>query len=81
MKLKVCVAGASGRVGKPLCPAVSEADDLSLVGAVSRTLQGRNLSDVFGDSNLDLSVRGSLPAIRKVRGRAGLIRGLDKIME
>jgi dihydrodipicolinate reductase len=28
MKLKVCVAGATGRVGKPLCAAVSEADDL-----------------------------------------------------
>ena len=37
IKQKVCVAGATGWVGKPLCLAVSEADDMSLVGAVSRT--------------------------------------------
>lgn len=60
MKLKVCVAGATGWVGKPLCLAVSEAEDLSLVGAVSRTHKGRNLGDVFGVSNLDLIVSGSV---------------------
>jgi len=60
MKLKVCIAGATGWVGKPLCLAVSEADDLSLVGAVSRTHQGRNLRDVFGVSNFDLKVSGSV---------------------
>lgn len=37
MKLKVCIAGATGWVGKPLCVAVSEADDLTLVGTISRT--------------------------------------------
>jgi 4-hydroxy-tetrahydrodipicolinate reductase len=60
MTLKVCVAGATGWVGKPLCLAVSEADDLSLVGAVSRTHQGRNLKDVLGDPRLDLRVSGSV---------------------
>src|SRR5215212_2294934 len=60
MKLKVCIAGATGWVGKPLCLAVSEADDLSLVGAVSRTHKGRNLKDAVGDSNLDLTVSGSV---------------------
>ena len=60
MKLKVCIAGATGWVGKPLCLAVSEADDLSLVGAVSRTLEGRNLKDAFDNSNLDLTVSGSV---------------------
>jgi 4-hydroxy-tetrahydrodipicolinate reductase len=60
MKLKVCIAGATGWVGKPLCLAVSEAGDLSLVGAVSRTHKGRNLRDVFGGSNLDLTVSGSV---------------------
>jgi 4-hydroxy-tetrahydrodipicolinate reductase len=60
MKLNVCIAGATGWVGKPLCLAVSEAGDLSLVGAVSRTHQGRNLKDAFGDSNLDLPVSGSV---------------------
>ncbi len=60
MKLKVCIAGATGWVGKPLCLAVSEADDLSLVGAVSRTHQGRNLKEVLGDPRLDLTVSGSV---------------------
>jgi 4-hydroxy-tetrahydrodipicolinate reductase len=40
--------------------AVSEADDLSLVGAVSRTHRGRNLKDAFGDPNIDLIVSGSV---------------------
>ncbi len=60
MRLKVCIAGATGWVGKPLCLAVSEADDMGLVGAVSRTHKGRNLRDVFGVSNLDLIVSGSV---------------------
>jgi 4-hydroxy-tetrahydrodipicolinate reductase len=61
MKLKVCIAGATGWVGKPLCLAVAEANDLSLTGAVSRTHKGRNLKDVFGGpdlSDLDLTVSG-----------------------
>ena len=62
MKLNVCIAGATGWVGKPLCLAVSEADDLSLVGAVSRTHEGRALKDVFGESNLDWTARGSVAA-------------------
>lgn len=60
MRLNVCVAGATGWVGGPLCLAVSEADDLNLVGAVSRTHQGRNLKDVLGAPSLDLTVSGSV---------------------
>lgn len=60
MKLKVCIAGATGWVGKPLCAAVSEADDLSLVGAVSRTHKGRSLGDAVGGLNSDLTVSGSV---------------------
>lgn len=60
MKLNVCIAGATGWVGKPLCLAVSEADDLILVGAVSRTHNGRNLKDALGDSSLDLTISGSV---------------------
>jgi 4-hydroxy-tetrahydrodipicolinate reductase len=60
MTLNVCIAGATGWVGKPLCLAVSEAEDLRLVAAVSRTHKGRNLRDVIGDPNLDLSVSGSV---------------------
>jgi len=60
MAINVCIAGATGWVGKPLCAAVSDADDLSLVGAVSRTHRGQNLKDVLGASNIDLIVSGSV---------------------
>ncbi|MBA3355102.1 MAG: 4-hydroxy-tetrahydrodipicolinate reductase [Pyrinomonadaceae bacterium] len=60
MKLKVCIAGATGWVGKPLCLAVSQTEDLSLVGAVSRSRKGQNLGDVIGDSHLDLEISGSV---------------------
>jgi 4-hydroxy-tetrahydrodipicolinate reductase len=60
MKLKVCVAGATGWVGRPLCVAVSGADDLSLTGAVSRTQKGRSLRDVLGDSSPALTISGSV---------------------
>ena len=40
MKIRVCVAGATGWVGKPLCAAIAQAEDLQLVGAVSRSARG-----------------------------------------
>ena len=60
MKVKICIAGATGWVGKPLCLAVSATDDLTLVGAVSPTHKGRKLKDVIGEPNLDLMVSGSV---------------------
>ncbi|MEP6568683.1 MAG: 4-hydroxy-tetrahydrodipicolinate reductase [Acidobacteriota bacterium] len=60
MKLNVCIAGATGWIGKPLSITVAETDDLMLVGAVSRTHKGENLEDVAGDQRLDLIVSGSV---------------------
>src|SRR5215213_9264353 len=60
MKIKVCIAGATGWVGKPLCLAVVGADDLSLVGAVSRTQKGRSLREAVGGEVPDVSVSGSV---------------------
>ncbi len=60
MKLKVSIAGATGWVGRPLCLAVSQAEDLSLVGAVSRSHKGHDLRDVTGDSHLDVKISGSV---------------------
>lgn len=60
MKLNICIAGATGWVGKPLSLAVSAADDLNLVGAVSRTFQGRSLKDALGESDVDLTISGSV---------------------
>lgn len=47
-------------MGKPLCVAVSQAGDLSLVGAVSRTYKGRSLKDAIGESSSGLKVSGSV---------------------
>ena len=58
--MNVCVAGATGWVGRPLCYAISGAVDLDLSGAVSRTHQGSNLRTVFEDSDLDLAVSGTV---------------------
>lgn len=60
MKLKVCIAGATGWVGNPLSIAVSQANDLSLVGAVSRSHKGQSLRDVVGDSSPDLRISGTV---------------------
>ncbi|HEX8890945.1 MAG TPA: 4-hydroxy-tetrahydrodipicolinate reductase [Pyrinomonadaceae bacterium] len=60
MKLNVAIAGATGWVGRPLCLAVAAADDLNLVGAVSRTHAGQSLGDVLGDARLNLKISRSV---------------------
>ncbi|MBV9925242.1 MAG: 4-hydroxy-tetrahydrodipicolinate reductase [Acidobacteria bacterium] len=60
MTIRVCVAGATGWVGKPLCAAVAAAEDLSLVGAVSRTHKGRSLSEAVIESLPDVTVSRSV---------------------
>lgn len=60
MKLRVCVAGATGWVGQPLCRAVLASDDLSLVGAVSRTQQGKSLRNVIDNLDSNLMISGSV---------------------
>lgn len=60
MTITVCVAGATGWVGQPLCAAIADADDMQLVGAVARNHAGRSLSDIVQDPRLDLKVSGTV---------------------
>lgn len=60
MKLNVCVAGATGWVGAPLCRAIVESDDLQLSGAVSRNNKGRRLDEVVDGIDQDLIVSGAV---------------------
>lgn len=60
MKLRVCVAGVTGWVGAPLSKAISNATDLALVGAVSRTHKGRSLKETIPEIHLDLEIKGSV---------------------
>jgi len=45
---RVAVAGALGRMGRTVCAAVSNADDLELVGGFDQTDAGRPLAEVVG---------------------------------
>jgi dihydrodipicolinate reductase len=60
MNLRVCIAGPTGWVGKPLSRAVADAPDLLLVGAVSRSQGGRILKEIVPEAGLDLRISGSV---------------------
>jgi len=49
MTIKVCLAGATGWAGSALAKAVAAAEDMQLVGGVSRTHAGRALGEVLPD--------------------------------
>jgi 4-hydroxy-tetrahydrodipicolinate reductase len=46
--IRVCVAGATGWVGRGLVPAIAEAPDLELVAAVARKAAGKRLAEALG---------------------------------
>ncbi len=54
--LNVCIAGATGWVGKALSLEISNAKDLQLVGAVSRSYKGKNLREILGAPVPDLVI-------------------------
>jgi len=58
--IRVCLAGATGWVGRGLAPAIASAPDLELVSAVSRSHAGRLLSESVGDPRLSVLVSGSV---------------------
>ncbi len=60
MSLRVCVAGATGWVGRPLSVRVARSPGLRLVAAVSRKEKGRKLSAVIGENMPDITVSGSV---------------------
>jgi 4-hydroxy-tetrahydrodipicolinate reductase len=56
MTKKVCIAGATGWAGSALTKAVYEQTDMQVVGAVSRTHKGENLSRVLGLEKTDVII-------------------------
>jgi 4-hydroxy-tetrahydrodipicolinate reductase len=46
--IAVGVVGATGKMGREVCRAVADADDLTLAGAISRSAAGQRLGDVIG---------------------------------
>src|SRR5882672_2851859 len=59
MTIRVCVAGVTGHIGKPLALAVSKTNDLRLVGAISRKQKGRSTKEITGDPSVDVAISGS----------------------
>jgi 4-hydroxy-tetrahydrodipicolinate reductase len=59
-RIRVCVAGVTGWVGRTLVPAIAAAPDLELASAVSRSSAGRRLSDVLKGGTPGVEIRGSV---------------------
>lgn len=59
-RIRVCLAGVTGWVGRGLAPAIAASEDLQLSAAVSRSHAGRPLSEALGMPLPDLTVRGSV---------------------
>ncbi len=59
-QLRVCVGGATGWTGLPLCREILKAKDLRLVGAVSRKHSGENLGKILDQPDLDLIIQKSV---------------------
>jgi len=60
VKIRICLAGATGNVGRALAHEILRSEDLELVGAVSRTYQNRNLGEVLGTPKVDLKISGTV---------------------
>ena len=73
-RVRVCLAGATGWVGRGLAPAIAASRDLELTGAVSRSQAGRRLAEALGEPGLpDLIVRGTV--------EEGLAAGADVFVD
>jgi 4-hydroxy-tetrahydrodipicolinate reductase len=60
-KLTVCIAGATGWTGQALVRGVSDAPDLSLRSAVSRSAAGSDLGEALGGEALGVAVYATVP--------------------
>jgi 4-hydroxy-tetrahydrodipicolinate reductase len=60
MTIRVCLAGATGWAGSALARGITQADDIELVAAVSRTHAQRVLGDVLGEPRLTCPVYASV---------------------
>jgi 4-hydroxy-tetrahydrodipicolinate reductase len=58
--IRVVVAGATGWVGRALLPALWQAADLTVVGAVARSSAGRDIGEALGGAPLGLTVVGTV---------------------
>jgi 4-hydroxy-tetrahydrodipicolinate reductase len=60
MKLKICVAGATGWAGSALSRGILRADDMELVAAISRGNAGKTLGEALGLEGLTTPICGTV---------------------
>ncbi len=60
MSIEVCLAGATGWAGSGLAAGIHAADDMELVGAVSRSWADQSLGEALNITGLGLPVSGSV---------------------
>jgi 4-hydroxy-tetrahydrodipicolinate reductase len=72
MALSVCIAGATGWMGRALVPAVLSAPDLTLRSAVARSSAGRDLGEALGGEPLGVPVHPSV---------ADAVEGVDVVVD
>ncbi len=61
MKIRICLAGATGWAGSALALAIAKSSDLTLVSAVSRSRAGQALGAVLGEPLLNCPVYATAP--------------------
>jgi 4-hydroxy-tetrahydrodipicolinate reductase len=60
MTISITLAGVTGWVGKELLRAISVAEDLKLVGAVSRSAAGQDVGSASGLTSMGVTIAGNL---------------------
>ena len=60
MTINITLAGATGWVGKELLRAILAAEDLKLVGAVSRSAAGQDAGSACGSTSMGVTIAGNL---------------------
>ncbi len=96
MAIRVCLAGATGAVGRLLAPALMADVDFELVAAVARGAKGRDLGEAIGSGRCGVAVQATLdealqtpadllidytsPAAAVVHVRAAIAKGASVVL-
>lgn len=62
MSINVCIAGATGWVGRALVETLRTSPEFTLTGAIARSAAGQDLGTALGSAPLGITVAGSLEA-------------------
>ena len=82
---RIAVVGATGRLGTPICAGIEEADDLTLVARVARSLDGGDygafgtLEAALATTDVDVVVEVTGPDSVEANIRLALERGLPVV--